>query len=284
MNRHVKDVITILFGNAVYALGIVLFVLPGGLITGGTTGIALVVNNYFHVPVSAFVFIFNICMFLLGAFVLGKKFALTTIISTFSYPLILALFERLFDGVRLTDDMLLNTVFAGICIGVAVGLVVKMGASTGGMDIPPLVLNKTFRIPVSVSMYIFDCIILLAQFAFADSERLLYGIILVAIYSILLEKILILGKQRIELKIVSEKSKEIKGEILKEVDRGVTLLHAQTGYLEKESEMILSVMSSRELIKVERIIRAVDPNAFLIISSVKDVYGHGFSKKKQYLP
>jgi uncharacterized membrane-anchored protein YitT (DUF2179 family) len=283
MKRQWIDYIVILLGNTIYALGVVLFIVPGNLITGGTTGIALIVQHYWNIPISMFVLIFNLIMFTLGALILGKKFAITTTISTFYYPLILGIFEKTLSQIHLTDDILLNTLFAGVFIGVAIGLVIKMGASTGGMDIPPLIIHKLIGIPVSISMYVFDFIILLGQFSFSDSERLLYGIVLIFIYTFVLEKILVIGKQKIELKIISEKTSTIKEEILKEVDRGVTLLYGKTGFLEKDCEIILSIMSSRELIKVERLVHEIDENAFLVISSVNEVRGHGFSSQKQYI-
>lgn len=283
MKRQWIDYIVILLGNTIYALGVVLFIVPGNLITGGTTGIALIVQHYWNIPISMFVLIFNLIMFTLGALILGKKFAITTTISTFYYPLILGIFEKTLSQIHLTDDILLNTLFAGVLIGVAIGLVIKMGASTGGMDIPPLIIHKLIGIPVSISMYVFDFIILLGQFSFSDSERLLYGIVLIFIYTFVLEKILVIGKQKIELKIISEKTSTIKEEILKEVDRGVTLLYGKTGFLEKDCEIILSIMSSRELIKVERLVHEIDENAFLVISSVNEVRGHGFSSQKQYI-
>lgn len=282
MNNKYYDVGLVLIGNAIYALGIVLFVLPGNLLMGGTTGIALFLNHYMNISISNFVLLFNITMFIIGYFILGKKFAFKTLVSTFCYPLILKLFEHIFDGVVLTNDILLNTLFAGLFIGVAIGLVVKVGASTGGMDIPPLVLNKLFRIPVSISMYFFDCLILLGQFSFSNTERLLYGIVLIFIYTFVLEKILVLGKQKIELKIVSKKVDEIRNEILQGVDRGVTLFHGKTGYLNEECEIIMSVISSRELLQVERIIHSIDEEAFMIVSQVREVQGKGFSRNKEY--
>lgn len=282
MNRKIFDLITILVGNTIYALAVVLFILPNDLITGGTTGIALTMEHFFHIPVSGFVLIFNLCMFFLGAVVLGRKFAFTTIISTFYYPVVLALFEHILAQVHLTDDIILNTLFAGILIGAAIGIVVKAGASTGGMDIPPLVLNKTLRIPVSVSMYVFDCLILLVQLSFRDKERLLYGICLVFIYTIVIEKILVLGKQKIQLQIVSSKSEEIRHMILHDMDRGVTLLHGETGYMGNECNVIYSVISSRELAKLERLVHEIDAQAFVVISHVSEVSGRGFTQKKKY--
>ena len=161
--QDIWNLIWILAGNSLYALAVVLFILPNGLITGGTTGIALVLNHLFSIPITIFVSVFNLLMFLLGAIILGKKFAITTLISTFYYPFILGVFQRIFGMNSITEDHLLATIFAGAMIGIGIGIVIKVGASTGGMDIPPLVLNKEFHIPIAVSLYAFDFAILLAQ-------------------------------------------------------------------------------------------------------------------------
>lgn len=282
MKDNINDIIMIMLGNTLYALAVVLFVVPGNLVIGGTTGISLIVNHYLGLSISSFVMIFNVIMFIIGAIILGKKFAITTILSTFYYPIILGIFEYLLKDIQLTDDILLNTLFAGVMIGIALGTIIKKGASSGGMDIPPLALNKLFGINVSISMYMFDFIILIAQFSFNNSEKLLYGIVLTFIYTIVLEKVLVLGKQKIELKIISKASNTIKEEILKEIDRGVTILYGKTGYLENNCEIVLSVMSSRELIKVEKLVHNIDQDAFLIVSNVNEVRGRGFSKSKEY--
>jgi len=226
--------------------------------------------------------VFNVVMLLVGLAVIGKGFAATTLASTFLYPLFLEVCQKLTGHLTLTDDLLLCTVFSGLGIGIALGIVIRSGASTGGMDIPPLVLNRLLRIPVSVSMYAFDFCILLMQALFRPIENILYGIILVIIYTLVLDKMLLLGKSRIELKIVSGKYREITDAILKQVDRGVTLLKSEGGYLHQESQLVLSVISNRELIKVERLVRDIDPDSFMVVSRVSEVRGRGFSMKKQY--
>ena len=141
----------VILGNILYALAVKLFLMPAGLLTGGTTGIGLALNRTFGVPVASFVLIFNVTMLLIGWKVMGRKFALTTVVSTFVYPIALGFFEKLFGDLVLTQDLFLCTVFSGLGIGGSLGIVIRAGASTGGMDIPPLVLNHYFKIPVSVS-------------------------------------------------------------------------------------------------------------------------------------
>lgn len=277
-----KSIIPVVIGNIIYALVVKLFILPTNLMSSGTTGIALLANHFLGIPVSFFILIFNVCMLILGLIVLGKKFAMTTIVSTLMYPIALEFFNQTLGEFVITNNELLNTIFAGLGIGLALGIVIRSGASTGGMDIPPLVLNHFFRIPVSLSLYVFDFIILSSQSLYNPLERLLYGIILILLTSIVLDKVLLMGTTKTEVKIISPKFEKIAEEILSEMDRGVTLLNARGGYLKNEHSVVLSVVSNRELPKIEKLVRALDPDAFMIVSRVSEVWGRGFSTKKKY--
>ena len=276
MNAKLKDLFWVLVGNSINAFAVAFFILPNDLSMGGGTGISLIVNHFFNIPISAFVLIFNIIMFLIGAAFLGKKFAVTTAISTFYYPFILAVFQKIIGSYSVTDDIFLNTFFAGLLMGLSLGIVVRAGASTGGMDIPPLVINKYFGVPVSAAMYVFGLIILAVQFTFKDAEKILYGIVLIMINSLVLDKMIDLGKQRVELQIISEKSEEIKRAIIEKVGRGVTMIYGETGYMGEKCDIVLTVVSNRQLLKTERIVKSIDPGSFVIINSVKEVAGKGF--------
>ena len=272
----------VLAGNTLYALGVALFVLPTGLITGGTTGLGLVAQNYLHIPLSAFVAVFNLAMFLLGLAVLGKVFALTTVISSFYYPFILAVFQGAIGDVHLTDDPLLATILAGVMIGAGMGIVIRAGASTGGMDIPPLVLQKKLKIPVSLSLYAFDCCILLLQALFSNVEQVLYGLVMVLLYTLTLNKALMLGTGQMQLKVVSKQYQAISQAIQKQMDRGTTLFHSQGGYDKKEGSTVLTVVDRRELSKLTELVTSIDPNAFMVVSQVNEVRGRGFTLPKRY--
>ena len=237
----VKSAVAVVGGNMLYALMVKLFLLPAGLVTGGTTGLALIAEKLWNVPISGFVFVFNVVMLIIGWVVLGKAFALTTITSSVLYPLFLEICNLLLGDLVLTQDPMLCTVFFGV------GIVIRSGASTGGMDIPPLVLNKFFRLPVSVGLYTFDFCILLAQLFFSPAENVLYGIVMTLLYSIVIDKMLLLGQSRTELKIVSTKSEQITQAIMSQVDRGVTLLHGRGGYLGNETELVLTVIPTGSL-------------------------------------
>lgn len=280
--KQIKSIFWILLGNSLYALAIVAFILPHHIIMGGSTGIALTMNHYWQIEISEFVFMFNIIMFIVGAVILGKKFALTTIISTFFFPMVLSFFQGLPSLSLLTNDPMLATISGGLLIGLGIGVVIRNGASTGGMDIPPLVLNKKTGIPVSVLLYTFDITILAFQLLYSNIENVIYGIILVLVYSMVLDKILVSGTSRMQVQIVSEKMEEINEFIHLSVDRGSTLLHGETGFFREQRNVILTVISNRELVRLKQGVKKIDPSAFLIISHVNEVSGSGFSRRKIY--
>ena len=272
----------VLLGNVFYALTVKLFVLPANLISCGTTGLALVMLELTGMPVSWFVFLFNVAMLCLGWWILGRQFAMTTVLSSLLYPLILEAANRILGDVVLTENMLLNVLFAGLGLGLSLGMVIRAGASTGGMDIPPLILKKLFRIPVSASLWVFDFCIMLSQMFFHTAEDLLYGVLLLILISMTLNKVMLLGTSKTEVKIVSTKSMQIRDAILSRVDRGVTLLHGEGGFLHRDTEIIMSIISNHELPKIEQLSREIDPDCFMIVSHVTEVWGRGFSKGKHY--
>ena len=273
----ITSVLIVILGNMINALAIKLFLLPSGMITGGTTGIALTVTYFFDINMSLFILIFNIIMLLVGLVLLGRQFAVTTIISSFTYPLALELYNRLLGDLVITTEPFLCIIFAGIGIGFGLSIVIRAGASTGGMDIPPLVLNKYFKIPVSAGLYLFDSIILLSQTLYNPFEKVLYGIVLMIVYSTVIDKVMLMGTSKTEVTVVSEKSREIADAILKQVDRGCTILYGEGGYTQKHTHVVLSVVSNRELPKLERLIRSIDPVSFMIVNRVTEVSGRGFT-------
>lgn len=276
------SLLLVLIGNILYACTVKLFLLPANLISCGTTGIALVVNHFTGLPLSEFILGFNVVMLCLGWWLLGRQFALTTVFSSLFYPIALEVLNRMLGDISVTQDLLLNTLFAGLGLGLSLGLVIRGGASTGGMDIPPLILKKLFHIPVSASLWAFDFCIMLGQVFFHTLEDLLYGILLLMVISFALNKVLLFGTSRTEVKIISKEAIQIRDAILSRVDRGVTMLHGEGGYLHKPTEVILSVVSNHEMPKIELLARDIDPDCFIIVSRVTEVWGRGFSVGKHY--
>ena len=273
---------SVFLGNTISALGIGGFLIPAGMMMGGATGIGLAVNHYTGLPVSAALAVLNVVLFVVGAAVLGKAFALMTIISTFYSPFILEMVQQLIPE-PLTQDIMLATIIGGLLVGLGMGMVLRVGASTGGMDIPPLLLKKKAGIPVGVSMYAFDFAILAVQATFAGLERMLYSVILIIIYTVVIDKIMTLGNSQIQAKIISERYEEINRAIQQRLDRGTTLIAMKGGYLGRESYEIMIVLGTRELPRLSELVTEYDPKAFRVVNKVSEVRGRGFTLGKRFL-
>lgn len=278
-----KRILWVILGNTIYCIGIVAFILPLGLITGGTTGLGLIANHYFEIPVEWFAAFFNVIMFVIALAMLGLSFALSTLVSTFYFPFILGVLQKVEVLQTLTEDPMLGTICAGLLIGVGIGVVIRAGASTGGVDIPPLVANKKLGLSVSVGLYACDFMILLGQMLFRDREKILYGILLVVVYTVVMDKVLVNGKSQMQVKIISQYHEEINIAIHEKLDRGTTFFKTESGYLRKDMLTIVTVISNRELPKLNEIVLEIDPKAFIVVNQVKEVMGRGFTLRKKAL-
>ncbi len=244
---------------------------------GGSSGIGLFFHRAFGVPTSLVVYIVNFLMLLVGWLCFGKRFALQSILSSFTYPTAMVIVEFFCKDLVITNDIFLCSVMGGILIGLGVGLVMRAGASSGGMDIPALAMNKYLKIPLSTSVYIVDIAVLLLQAIQTPGDRVLYGIVLILVYSTVIEKVSLIGRSRVEVQVVSEKNDDIRAAILADLDRGVTMVKASGGFSGKDVEVLMSVISSRQLSRVEQIVHEIDPSAFMVVNRVSAVVGEGFT-------
>lgn len=278
--KNIKIVVGVLAGNAILATAVAAFVVPHGIIMGGATGIALAITHYVPMNLSAAIFMLNAVFFVLGAFTLGKKFAFTTIISTFIYPIFLAIAQGIPGITKLTDNMMLATLYGGLFLGAGVGLVVRQGASTGGTDILALVLNKFLHSPVAVLMYIVDFIVLGSQIAFSDSEQVLYGILALVIMTMAMNRVMVFGQAQIQLFIVSEEHEAIRRSLLENLDVGATMVHIETGYAKEQQKGVLCVMPNRKLYAANELVKEIDEKAFTTITQIREVKGRGFTMER----
>lgn len=276
-NSWITNILAVILGNFICAVGIKLFLEPAGIAASSTTGLAMTVEYYLNIPMSYVVFIINMAMLVLGYFALGKKFVVTTLASSFLYPAFLEVLEQLIGDYRLTDDKILCILFAAVFLGMGLGILIRAGASTGGLDIPPIVVRKYFHLPVSVTMNTMDFFILGSQLLYRTVENVLYGLVMVFLFARVLDTVLMLGTTKTEVKIISEKTDEICDAILNIVDRGATLLDGESGYMREKKQIVLSVISNRELPKLERVVHEIDPECFMIVTRISQVKGKGFS-------
>ena len=280
LKKHVNTVFGVLVGNAILAFTVVAFIVPHGVIMGGATGIGLTIAHYVPVDLSIIIFIVNSILFVVGATVLGKKFAVATIASTFIYPTFLSIVQKIpgIDG--LTDNLMLATLYAGALLGVGIGLIVRVGSSTGGTDIVALVLNKWFHIPVAGLLYVIDFLVLGGQVFFSDTEQIMYGVLMLVLETAILNKVMLLGQSQIQLFIISEEYEHIREKMLKELDAGVTMVHVETGYGQENQKGVLCIIPNRKLYSVKELVQSIDPKAFITITQINEVRGRGFSMER----
>lgn len=275
-----NTVFGVLIGNAILAFTVAAFIVPHGVIMGGATGIGLTIAHYVPIDLSVIIFIVNSILFVLGAAVLGKKFAIATIASTFIYPTFLSIMQKIpgIDG--LTDNLMLATLYAGALLGVGIGLIVRVGSSTGGTDILALVFNKWFHIPMAGLLYVIDFLVLGGQVLFSDTEQIMYGILMLVLETTILNKVMLLGQSQIQLFIISEEYEHIREKMLKELDAGVTMVHIETGYGQENRKGVLCVIPNRKLYSVKELVQAIDPKAFITITQINEVRGRGFTMER----
>ena len=280
MEKKLKMIGFMILGNAILAMGTAAFVVPNGLISGGVTGIGLILQRLFGLPVDIGVFAADGVLFLLGAAVMGKAFAATIILSTIVYPTFFSLFGKIPFLTSLTDDKLMAAIYAGLLMGAGIGLVIKVGGSTGGMDIPPIILHKLFGLSIPVMISVGDILLLLVQAFYSSTEQVLYGILVVMLTSIVIDKVLIMGQKQTQVMVISPEYERINQAIHQKIYRGSTLIHATSGLEKQEQKVVLSVISNRQLNDLNELILQIDPQAFVIANEVNEVKGRGFTLSK----
>lgn len=284
--RLLRHLFIVVIGNAIAAGAAGFFIKPNNLAMGGTTGIGLFFRVIFPdntYIAEAVVYIANISLYIIGVIVLGKKFALSTALGTVLYPTFYTIYSSIMQGRTLTDNNLLAVICASVLMGTGIGLVVKEGSSTGGTDIPPLIINKFTGFPVSVSLRIIDFGVLILQLFVVSFETVLYGAIFIILFTFILDKVSVIGMKKIQFKVISESYEEIHKMIVEKLTLGVTVLYGQTGYLREKCHMLVTVVSRRNSVRLRNEILKIDPGAFITISEVSDVRGRGFSTDRVYL-
>lgn len=282
-NDAARKWLAIAAGNALLAFLVTAFAIPHSIIMSGTTGIALAIGKLTHLEdISRVVLTMNVILLLFGRAVLGREFFFSTVASSLLYPMFLALMRRIPGIDTLTDDPLLAVLYTGALLGVSLGLVMRVGASTGGTDVVNLVMQKWTRWPLSVCVWITDILILLAQAAFSGGGAILYGIAVVALETLVLDRVMILGKSQIQLLVITDQFETIRAKLLSELQAGVTMLMIETGYMGQRKKGVLCVIPPRKLFSAKEMIYRADPSAFLTITQIREVNGQGFNMDRQY--
>ena len=269
----------IALGNLILAIVVMLFIIPMGFVSGGATGLGLLFEKMFGLKLSIGVAIFNVLMYIIGFIILGKRFAATTLLSTFLYPGFLAVLESMPALAEMNTDPIVAAVFGGACIGVGVGLVIRMGSSTGGMDIPPIILQKYTGIAVAISMNAMDLLIMCTQMPYSSPQKVMYSLMMLVVTTVVMDKVAMVGVTQTQVMVISSHYQEINKAIHDNIDRGTTLLNATSGHLQQDQKVVMSIINNRQLHELTQVVKDVDPHAFLIVNRINEVHGNGFTIK-----
>lgn len=278
LKKWAVTAISILAGNALLALTVAAFMIPHDIVMGGTSGIGITVSRFFpEMDVALMILILNIALLITGGLILGWKFAATTIASSILYPVFLALFQRIPGITEFTDNSLLAAIFGGVLLGVSLGLVMRVGSSTGGMDVVVLILNKWTHISVATFVWITDFAVIGGQAFFLPVEKLLLGVLVLVLESMVIDQLMMLGKSQIQLFVVSQEYERIRERLLDELEAGVTMALIETGKLRMQQKGLICVIPKRKLYAATEMVHETDPYAFITITKVSEVHGRGFT-------
>lgn len=270
-------------GVFIMAITYNLFLLHYELVTGGTSGLAIIITDLFEISPALFIFIAELFLLVLSFFLLGAKTTGMTIIGALLFPFFISLTSNFCADLtpKLNfDSMIIVTLISGILFGIGSGLVYKMGYSTGGSDILMQIINKYLHISSGVSLFLSNVfIIILGAFIFGLSKAI-YGIIIIVINSIIVDKILLGISTSKVFYISTKKQEEIKG-LLETLKTGHTIIKAEGGNSKSRTDLIMCVINNRDYYMFKNVVQQVDPEAFIIITDCYEVYG---GKRKETFP
>ena len=288
LGRESKDYLAITFGLIVYSLAWVLFMLPYQITTGGVTGIAAIIYYATGVEIQISYFVINAIFLGFALKILGPRFSIKTIYAIFMLTFLLWFFQMLFkdDQGNLPQllgpgqDFMACVIGAGM-LGLGIGVVFCNNGSTGGTDIIAWIINKYKDVSLGRMMMYCDIVIISScYFIFHDWRRVLFGFCVLFVMCIVIDYVINSTRQSVQFLIFSKKYEEIAEGIATKIDRGVTLLDGQGWYSKKEIKVVVVLAKKRESLDIFRLIKDIDPDAFISQSNVVGVYGEGFDKLK----
>ena len=276
-----KDYLTIIVGAFMYALGVTQFIMPHQFVIGGLTGIAVLLNYAFNLPVSLLVLVMNALLLLLAFRILGSEFLVKTIVGVALLSLFIGMFEQVQWDPIMTDEPLMAGLIGAILGGSGVGLLMSVNGSSGGADIIVLIINKFRHITPGRTMLLVDLVIVSSSYLiFRSVETIVFGIIIIAVMATSVDWILNGIRQSVQFFIFSTQYEEIATQINLQLHRGCTVLDGTGWYTQQPQKVLLVMAKQSESTSIFRLVKQIDKNAFISQSNVMGVYGEGFDRMK----
>ncbi|MBU7593280.1 YitT family protein [Metabacillus halosaccharovorans] len=282
---RIKNIVFILIGSGIFGFGLVHFNIQNNLAEGGFTGITLLLYFLFHIDPSISNLVLNIPLFIIGWRVLGKTSFVYTIIGTVSLSLYLWIFQRYQIQMPLKDDLTLAALFAGVSIGIGLGIIFRYGGTTGGVDIIARLTHRYIGWSMGKTMFLFDlCVITISWVAYLSYKEAMYTLVAVFVGARVIDFMQEGAYAAKGATIISNLPEEISAKIMKEMDRGVTILKGQGSYSKQDRNVLYCVVGKNEIVRLKNVITSVDPHAFVAVSDVHDVLGEGFTLDENKKP
>lgn len=274
---HFQRIAAIIFGAFVVAASINSLIIPNMIADGGVTGIAIIIYYLFDFPVSKVVVLLNIPLFILGWKMVGRAFLAYSIIGVAAFSLALEMTTTVPNP---TSDPLLACIFAGVVSGIGMGIIFRSRGSLGGTDILAVFFSRTTSFSVGQVLMLIDALVFIAAAIFLGPERAMYAMI----YMFIATKVIDMVQEGLNpsksVLVVTQDPHGVAQDVMKKLDRGVTLFQAKGAYSNEDKEVVYCVINRTEMSQIKEIIRNRDPKAFLSISDVPEVVGEGFSTWK----
>lgn len=277
-----RDYFMITLGTLLFGFGFNAFILSIEVVPGGLTGICSLIFFAFGIPVSISYLVINIILLTIAYKVLGMKFLVNTIYGVIALSLSFYLFEWLLEGVTIIQGQpFMSIILGGFICGVGMGIIFSGNGSTGGVDIIGMIINKYKDISIGRAILFCDFLIISSSYLiFHDPEKIVYGFVEMAVNNYMLDIIVNANRQSVQFFIFSPKTKEIAERIMEDLGRGCTFLNGEGGYSGEETKVIVLLAKKTEAVTIFRLIKSIDPNAFVSQSNVRGVYGEGFDQIK----
>ncbi len=279
--RRFLELVLITFGVFLMGFGFYFFSMPNNLIIGGVSGLGVILTEALGLDVALLILIMNVIMLILGLAYYGKSFFLKTVYGSLLFPATIFIAEVVdarYTILPISNDLLLNVIFAGLMIGLGFGIVFRFGGTTGGIDIPQKIVHERFKIPFSVSMYIIDGTIVLIGAIYFGLEIGLYSVLSMLLIGKFVDLVILGGNNTKSVYIITKKPDEMKQEIFNRIERGVTEVPIVGGYSKDSKTMLLCVVRNREYYQVIKVVNEIDHDAFVFVNNSSEVLGEGFAK------
>ncbi|MBO4392014.1 MAG: YitT family protein [Clostridia bacterium] len=275
----INDIIAMFLGSFVYSVAVNTFTLPNYIVPGGVIGIATVVHKFTEWPVGVMSLLFTIPLFLAALRILGIKSTLKILGASAVFFLMTDITAPFLP--HYTENMLVAAIFGGVIGGLGLGIMIVRGITTGGTDLLAQIIVHFFHaFSYGMTLAIVDAIIVVAAaIVFQDMNSMLYAAITIYITGIVIDKISNGFDSAKLLQIITEKPKELSEQIMTRMNRGVTLIKSQGAYTGKDRDMVFIVVKRIELQRLKRMVKELDPAAFIIIGDVSEVLGEGFKEE-----